>query len=252
MPEAIKTNYFIYSGGKVEIPDAEDETENQAVTSPCDEEEISMDTAEQEAPPESEKRPEPEVRTIIKEVYIEPPPLTREDIERIYKDEIAEICRQAEERAYIDAREEKETEIRCCIAEVESLLQQIRSEQEQYMERYIRELKYLAIDVAEKLILEKISEDDMVLEKLVLKTVSESLSSEWLKVEVSNHLTKLVEHLKEELIKPEYRGQAMITPVEAPPDTCRVVTESGATVATVSVQAENLRRAFSEADSADD
>ena len=91
----------------------------------------------------------------------------------------------------------------------------------------------------------------MVLEKLVLKTVSES-PLRVLKVEVSNHLTKLVEHLKEELIKPEYRGQAMITPVEAPPDTCRVVTESGATVATVSVQAENLRRAFSEADSADD
>jgi len=246
LPEVIKA--FIYSGARVEIPDVDDETKNQALTPPSDEEEPSEDTAEQAAPPETEPRPEPEVRTIIKEVYIEPPPLTREDIERMYRDDIAEICRQAEERAYNDARKAKEAEISRCIAEVEALLREIRLEQEQYMERYIRELKYFAVDIAEKLILQKISEDDMVLEKLVLKTVSESLGSQWLKVEVSNRLTKLVERLKEELNKPEYRGQAMVTPVEAPIDTCRVVTESGATVATVSVQAENLRRVFSEAE----
>ena len=258
MPEIIKTNYLLYSGGKVEIPDAGGEVGAQEVQeaelSESDENDSFVDAAklaERLEPAECMKpqeRTEPEVRTIIKEVYIEPPPLTREDIERMYKDEIAAICMEAEERAYRDARAAKEAEISRCIAEVDKLLQEARLELEQYMERYVKELKYFAIDVAEKMIMEKIGEDDMILEKLVIKTVSESLGSQWLKVEVSDRLAKLVEHLKAELLRPEYRGQVTVTPVEAPVDTLRVVTDTGATVASVSVQAENLRRAFSEAD----
>ena len=38
-------------------------------------------------------------------------PLTREDIERIYKDEISEICTEAEKKAYDDALAAKEAEI---------------------------------------------------------------------------------------------------------------------------------------------
>ena len=246
MPEVIKTNYFIYSGLTVDIPDTEDFIEIEEETLPYEKEEIFTEIRESIQPV---VRPEPEIRTVIKEVYRDPEPLTREDIERIYKDEISEICTEAEKKAYDDALAAKEAEIEACIAEVQALIGEVRSEKEQYMEDYARELKYFAIEIAEKMILEKIGEDDLILNKMVLQAVTEVRNSEWLRVEVSDRLTGLTEFLKDELAKPEYRGQAAVSPVAAAPDTCRVVTDSGAIVATVSVQAENLRRIFSEADS---
>lgn len=251
MPEVIKTNYFIYSGLTVDIPDAEDFIETEEEAFPCDDGKHFTDITESVQRAVRPERPVPEIRTVIKEVYLEPEPLSRADIKRIYKNEISEICRDAEKKAYDDVLAAKEAEIQGCIAEVQDLLGRIRSEQERYVEDYARELKYFAIEIAEKMILEKIDEDDLILNKLVLQAVSEVKNSQWLNVEVSDRLTKLTEFLKDELSRPEYRGQVAVTPVAAPPDTCRVVNDSGANVATVSVQAENLRRLFSEADSSE-
>jgi len=250
LPEVIKTNYFLYSGVKVNIPDADVCMEDPDDILPPDDETEPVSEPETPVQPPAEMT-EPEIRTIIKEIYRDPEPLTRGDIERIYRKEISEICRQAERQAYSDALAAKEEEIAGCIGEVEALLDEIRVAQERYMEKYIGELKYFSIEVAEKMILEKIGEDDLILNKMVLQAVSGMKNSQWLRVEVSDRLTRLTEFLKNELSGPEYLGKASVVPVAAPPDTCRIVSESGATVATVSVQADNLRRAFSKADSPD-
>jgi len=245
LPEVIKTNYFIHNDIKVKIPDIDFRPQKPAETLPPVVKEIIPELKKQVEPPK------PEIRTVIKEIYRDPEPLTREDIERIYAQEIQEICREAEVKAYSDALAEKEEEIENCIGEVEKLLDEIRSSQGRYMENYVRELKYFAIEVAEKMILEKINEDDSILNKMIMQAVAGVKNTQWLRVEVSDRLSNLTEFLKSELSKPEYRGLASVLPVAAPEDTCRVCTESGSTIATVSVQAENLRKAFSEMDESD-
>lgn len=178
-----------------------------------------------------------------------PQRLTKEEIAELYQAEIAQICKAAEERAYLDAITQKKMELRECIIQVNQCIADMQASQEEYMVHYVRELKNMAIEIAEKMILTKLEEDDMVLQKLVMQLVSGMKSSNWLRVEISERLVNLVDFLKNELEKPEYHGRASVYPTACMDDTCRVSTEEGTTVATISVQAESLRQAFAEEDS---
>jgi len=116
----------------------------------------------------------------------------------------------------------------------------------QFIEEFTKELKYMAVDIAEKIILEKISEDDLILQRLVLQTVNNVKNAEWLNVEISERLVGLVDGIKKELEKPEYNGRAFVFPVAGSDSVCRVTTNDGTVVSTIEVQAANLRKTFRE------
>lgn len=235
MPEVIKTGWQMHGGDAVRIPDAE------AARPP-----MCMESDEGYA---AEAAPEP--KTIIREIYRDPEPLTRADIERLYADELNGLRAQAWQSAYEDAAVRYGGEMADCIRRVDECLHAMQVEHDRYIEQYDEDLRFFAVDIAEKMILQKISEDDIILRSLVLETVSRMKNPSWMKLELSGQMTDLIEFMKEELAKPEYFGRATVNPIAAPGDTCRVSTEEGTTVATVSVQASNLRKVFSEADWAD-
>lgn len=235
MPEVIKTGWQMFGGGAVRIPDAE-----AARPVACIEAEEAY---------AAEAAPEP--KTIIREIYRDPEPLTRADIERLYAGELEALRAQAWQSAYEDAAARYGDELGGCIRRADEYLRAMQAGHDQYIKQYEEDLRFFAIDIAEKMIFQKISEDDIILRSLVLETVSRMKNPSWMKLELSSQLTDLIDFMKEELAKPEYFGRATVSPIAAPGDTCRVSTEEGTTVATVSVQASNLRKAFSEADWAD-
>ena len=96
------------------------------------------------------------------------------------------------------------------------------------------------------MVLTKIEEDDKMLEKLVLQTVSEVKNTAWLDVEISEKLITVIDYIRDELDKSGGKGRVTVTPKACPKDTCRVNTEEGTIVSTVTVQAENLRNLFHE------
>ena len=235
MPEVIKTGWQMVGGGAVRIPDVESPPPPMCM-------EPEQDDAVEDAT---------EPRTVIREIYRDPEPLTRADIERLYADELSALRAQAWQSGYEDAAARYGGELADCIRRADECLRAMQVEHERYMELYDEDLRMFAVDIAEKMILQKISQDDIILRSLVLETVSRMKNPSWMKLELSNQLTDLIEFMKEELAKPEYFGRATVSPIAAPADTCRVSTEEGTAVATVSVQAGNLRKAFSEADWAD-
>lgn len=195
------------------------------------------------SPPPEPEPPEPE------EIAPEPlTPPTREEMAVLFADELEAARCEAAERAYADAIHQKRGELREALDRVDALLIELQEQQDQYMEQYARELKYLAVDIAEKVMLQKLAEDDLALAPLVLKTVSSVKHSRWLTVDVSERLVGLVGYLNEELKKPEYRGTAEVAPTASPDDTCRVNTDEGTLVATLSVQTKHLREAFADTD----
>ena len=173
---------------------------------------------------------------------------TREELAEFYRDELNAIALEVEIKAYSDALQSKKAELQQSIDSISQKINEMEELQKAYLDNYEKKLKFFAIDIAEKLVCKKIGDDDLFLQELVTKTVSECKGTNWLTLEVSDSLAGLVEAAKAELSKPEYRGVAEVKPIACADDTCVVSTETGAVVATISVQADNLRLAFREAE----
>ncbi len=169
---------------------------------------------------------------------------TEEEIAEYCAREIEQLRRQTVERAHSEALMRKRREIEECIARADQLLEKMQQLQWDYFARYAQELKFLAVDIAEKMVIHRIEQDDTYLEKLLMQVIGNIKHTGWLDVELSEQAVGLIERLKEELKQPEYREIATVSVTPTPKDTCKVSTEEGTVVATVSVQAQNLRAAF--------
>ncbi len=196
--------------------------------------------------------------TVIKAdpVFYPPPSATsaptKEELAVIFEKELAELkqaaAQEAAEAAYFDALKQKKSELRDSVASVQRTLDELISAQEAFLADYLDELKFMAIDIAEKMILEKISEDDMILQKLVIQSVRNIKNASWINVALSEQLVRLVDVIKNELESADYRGSTSVSTVTGNPGTLRIATEDGTLVGSIGVQAENLRKTFREAD----
>lgn len=226
----------------VKIPDVDFELPKVTIES---EEELPPEEAFMEFTPESFETVEELIPEEPQEKLVYP---TREELAEFYRDELNAIALEVEIKAYSDALQSKKAELQQSIDSISQKINEMEELQKAYLEDYEKKLKFFAIDIAEKLVCKKISDDDLFLQELVTKTVSECKGTNWLTLEVSDALANLVEAAKAELAKPEYRGVAEVKPIACADDTCVVSTETGAVVATISVQADNLRLAFREAE----
>lgn len=233
----------------------------EAEAAPADEEAADEDEAADEAlsdPPAPPAPPaeqtvtltEREYRAALEEarrdaVRVE---YTKEELEIRFAAELQELRQDAVRRAYHDALKERAGELQEAVTQVGALLDELVKRQTDYFDRYTNELKYLAIDIAAKVMMSRIADDDLYLSNLVMQTVSSVKAGKWLTVELSERLVNLVDFISAELSKPEYQGMANVVGVPASDDTCRVVTEDGTLVATVSTQLRNLRDAFQAAE----
>ncbi len=243
MSDIFRTYNYAADHGSVKIPDVDFELPRVTIEN---RDELPPEDAFMEYTPESFE---------VQEEYLEPEEPqeklvypTREELAEFYRDELNAIALEVEIKAYSDALQSKKDELQKSIDSISQKINEMEELQKAYLEDYEKKLKFFAIDIAEKLICKKISDDDLFLLDLVTKTVSECKGTNWLTLEVSDALASLVEAAKVELSKPEYRGVAEVKPIACADDTCVVSTETGAVVATISVQADNLRLAFREAE----
>ena len=243
MSDIFRTYNYAADRDSVKIPDVEFELPKVTIE---EETELSPEEAFMEFTPQSFAVPEEapaEEEEVEKLVYP-----TREELAEFYRDELNAIALEVEIKAYSDALKSKKEELQQSIDGISQKINEMEELQKSFLNEYERKLKFFAIDIAEKLVCKKISEDDLYLQELVTKAVSECKGTDWLTLEVSDALAGLVEVAKTELSKPEYRGVAEVKPIACADDTCVVSTETGAVVATISVQADNLRLAFREAE----
>ncbi len=240
MSDIFRTYNYAADQGSVKIPDVDFELPRVTIE---EQEELPPEEAFMEFTPESFETAEEPEEPQEKLVYP-----TREELAEFYRDELNAIALEVEIKAYSDALQSKKAELQASIDSISQKINEMEELQKAYLQDYEKKLKFFAIDIAEKLVCKKISDDDLFLSELVTKTVSECKGTNWLTLEVSDALANLVEVAKAELSKPEYRGVAEVKPIACADDTCVVSTETGAVVATISVQADNLRLAFREAE----
>lgn len=243
MSDIFRTYNYSATSDSVKIPDVDFDLPRVTIE---EQENLPPEEAFMEFTPESfEVIEEPAEPEEPQEKLVYP---TREELAEFYRDELNAIALEVEIKAYSDALQSKKAELQQSIDNISQKINEMEELQKAYLLDYEKKLKFFAIDIAEKLVCRKISEDDLYLQELVTKTVSECKGTNWLTLEVSDSLAGLVEAAKVELSKPEYRGVAEVKPIACADDTCVVSTETGAVVATISVQADNLRLAFREAE----
>ncbi|MFI3114676.1 MAG: hypothetical protein R3Y12_00870 [Clostridia bacterium] len=182
--------------------------------------------------------------------------ITKEELAQLYKKELEEVrivttknayksaYKSAYEKAYEDTIFQRRGEIQECIKRVDEGLLEMQQYHKQFLGKYAVELKYLAIDVAEKMIMHKINEDDLVLERLVKKTVIDIKNTSWFDIEISDKLVNLVEKLRRDLENEIPNARVTISPKPIPIDSVRVNAEEGTVVSSISAQAENLATIF--------
>jgi flagellar biosynthesis/type III secretory pathway protein FliH len=242
LSDIFRTYNYAADKDSVKIPDVEFELPRVTIEA---EAELPPEEAFMEFRPESFESEVPSAPEEQVEKLVYP---TREELAEFYRDELNAIALEVEIKAYSDALQSKKAELQQSIDSISQKINEMEELQNSFLKEYERKLKFFAIDIAEKIVCRKISEDDLYLQELVTKTVSECKGTDWLTLEVSDALAGLVEAAKTELSKPEYRGVAEVKPIACADDTCVVSTETGAVVATISVQADNLRLAFREAE----
>lgn len=243
MSDIFRTYNYAADSKSVKIPDVEFNLPKVTIE---ETEELPPEEAFMEFNPESFETVEEVQEPVEEQEKLVYP--TREELAEFYRDELNAIALEVEIKAYSDALQSKKEELQASIDSISEKINEMEELQKNFLEDYEKKLKFFAIDIAEKLVCKKISDDDLFLSELVTKTLSECKGTNWLTLEVSDALQGLVEVAKAELSKPEYRGVAEVKPIACADDTCVVSTETGAVVATISVQADNLRLAFREAE----
>ena len=175
-----KNRFFVTDSEKVPIPDVAFEDKKTALSPRGeDDPEFPQEPSGETAEPEAPETDAPEETTAEENVPSEPaepqlwvpehiesaqtPAVTKETIGEFYADELRELAAEVAQQAYYDALNKKKAELRDCISGVQSLMDELVRAQQQFIEDYTRELKYMATDIAEKMIFEHIAEDDQPL-----------------------------------------------------------------------------------------
>ncbi|MGN0614411.1 MAG: FliH/SctL family protein [Porcipelethomonas sp.] len=146
--------------------------------------------------------------------------------------------------------EEKKTLLDNLAVYISHSVEEIKRERNRFFEEYSRELKHLAVDICEKIISQKIEDDDMVMYGVIKDAVRYVRDAKWVKAEVSSELSGYIDSLEKEL---QDSGQSVefILSEGVPRDTCILNTSSGLVVATLSEQIRNLREFIDSLDKGD-
>ncbi len=161
--------------------------------------------------------------------------------------DVDDITRAAREKGYNEGILEKIKDIENCIGQIDSLFKELKKDQDNFFDECTDELKFLSLEIAEKLISQKLEDDSMQILPMVRSAVKSLRDVNWIKVELSDKLKNITSELEKALkeVKP-----AATIEVEsrrgAPIGTCVVHTTEGVVVASVLTQIENIHKYFSE------
>lgn len=153
---------------------------------------------------------------------------------------------EAYQKGLSDGLEDKRQDISDCIHSVEELMDALQVSLDEFIERYEREVRDLVIEITEKIITKRLLKDDMELAGLVKQAVSSVKKADWIKVEISDQLPKLLEYLQGELSLNSYGSTVEVQAKNVPAGTCVIQTPEGLIDASVPVQLDHLRERFEE------
>lgn len=173
----------------------------------------------------------------------------REDILDQARQEAFSIREQARKDGYAEGLRQRSDEIDSALGQLQDTLLRMAEEQDSFLKTYAKNLNLLAVEIAGKVLQAKIQEDDLILTDMVKKALSTVKDADWISVEISSQMPKLVECLRRDMAEHqgEYSvGRIEITPSPGKPGSCLIQAEDRVIDASVSTQLENMLHIFEE------
>lgn len=159
---------------------------------------------------------------------------------------------ETEQQTALKVREEIFKRVEDCIKKVDDTLDEIQEHQNKYFESYEKELKYLSLQIAEKVLHTHIAENGTAIEDLVKDVISSIKNVDWISVDLSDRLVVLIHQLRKEFAANDGGRRIDINSKDLPIDTLIVKTNEGAIEASVPVQLENMKKYFKGLDEKED
>ena len=151
------------------------------------------------------------------------------------------------------AIDEKNAEVNSIINEFRSVLEDMKAAQLDYFERYAVEMKMLALDISEKVIMHKVEEDDLLMLDLIAKNIKSIRDADWITIEISNKLPQLAEAIERAM---ESVGMSDKTEIQqiASKDKSSCILRATDRIVDISLktQLNNIRSYFEKCDETDD
>lgn len=245
MPDVYTGRQFTVTNDRVEIPDWE---QPQVVYTNLPLVDFSDDLATQEEAEqasESQDVSKHDAQTPPSPPPPPPEPLTKEQLKELFSEEWQAVCEEEKEKAYLQTKQEYSQKFEQCLTQMDRYLSDMEQNQQAFFQRYAQELKQLAIDIAEKWLNQRLQDDGLLLEKLVLQSMDSVKDAKWMDVQLSSDLVQLTEKMRQII---EASGQSEVCKIKlkkAPLGTCVVKTDKGELDASIQIQAKVLRKAFS-------
>ena len=148
-------------------------------------------------------------------------------------------CEEGRQRAFSQTLQD----ITGCVRDIEQTLTRLESMQAVFITGYEQDLKWMALEIAQKVLMDTIAADDTRLLPLVMAAVNSAANAPWMTVEISEHMTGLLTQLQQRL-KDFPDGRVSLRLVDAPSDTCIVETPDTFFDASITQQIENLKGYF--------
>lgn len=127
---------------------------------------------------------------------------------------------------------------------VEDAIAAFEGERAGFEVEYEEQLKWLAVEIASKVLAKKVADDDAEMLEMVNKAMQSVRGESWVKVEVAGDMTHLLDRLAE-----LYKNQENIdvVPSNGPPGSVMIESPSGVVDASLQTQLLNLKNYFQQA-----
>lgn len=167
----------------------------------------------------------------------------RENILQQAQQEAMELETQAYAEGLARGVQERRNEIDDCVHKLELAVGRIEGEQAGFMAEYEENLRWLAVEIASRVLNKRIADDETEMESLVKAAVATVKNAEWIRVEIAETMTGLIDKLTQTL-KQSDGAKIQLRGVTEPVGTCVVDTPDGRTDASVYTQLANLKEYF--------
>ncbi len=163
------------------------------------------------------------------------------------------ICTDAYNKGCEKGIKEKRAEVERILNEIQSIIEEMKSVQNDYFKRYAHELKYLALDIAEKVTMNKIEENDEFLLKLIVQSVKSIRDADWITIEISEKLKQLSEDIENAMHSSGLSKKTEVQPT-ADMDKSSCILKAADRIVDISLktQLENVKVYFEKCDETDD
>lgn len=155
-----------------------------------------------------------------------------------------EIRRKAQEDGFIEGQKIKFEEITHVLDELEQVVEDMKTKQQQQFNTFYGDLKYFAVDIAERVVYKKIDRDDEYLRALVIEALKGVKDADWVTVQMSEKLINLVSRLKAAQLDGEIAENVEFKMDNSDVGTVKIKTPDQIIDASIPTQLANIKKYF--------